>query len=73
MDPFSCFNRACEDETVFVLLGRDVAAATAIRAWAKERIERGKNKPEDGQIKEALACANIMERESAEWQLALEH
>ena len=46
---------AGEDEMVFVLLGRDVAAAPAVRAWAKEHIERGKNKPEDGQIKEALA------------------
>jgi hypothetical protein len=72
MDPFSCFNRAREDEMVFVLLGRDVAAAPAIRAWANARIERGKNKPEDHQIKEALACADIMEREAAEREQRIE-
>jgi hypothetical protein len=56
---------------VFVLLGRDVAAASAIRAWAKARIEQGKNKVADHQIKEALVFADIMERESAERQAAL--
>jgi len=72
MDPFSCFNRAREDEAVFVLLGRDVAAAPAIRAWAKARIEQGKNKRRDHQIKEALALADIMEREAAERQQRME-
>ena len=72
MAPFSRFNRAREDEMVFVLLGRDVAAAPAIRAWANARIERGKNKAGDAQIKEALACADIMEREAVERQATLE-
>ena len=61
--PFSCFNRAREDELVFVLLGRDVAAPAAIRAWVKERIKYGKNQPEDLQIIEALSTAGKMERE----------
>jgi len=60
-NPESCLNRAREDELVFVLLGRDVAAPVAIRAWASERIARRKNEPDDRQIMEAHVCANLME------------
>jgi hypothetical protein len=56
----SCWNRARNDELVFVLLGRDVAAPAAIRAWIRERIRTGKNQPDDAQIAEAFACANAM-------------
>lgn len=62
-DPTSCLNRAKKDEMVFVLLGRDAAAPTVIRLWAAERIRLRKNQPGDEQIQEALACAEIMERE----------
>jgi hypothetical protein len=48
---------------MFVLIGRDVCAAETIRDWCWRRILRGKNKLEDKQIQEALACADIMERE----------
>jgi len=61
--PQSCFNRAKPEEMLFVLLGRDVAAPAAIRAWIGERILRGKNQPDDPQIREAEACAETMERE----------
>jgi hypothetical protein len=61
-DPNSCMSRAKDDETVFVLLGRDKAAPSAIRAWADYRIYLGKNKPDDPQILEALACADKMEK-----------
>lgn len=57
----SCFNRALPDEWLFVLLGRDVAAPAAIRAWVRERIRLGKNAPGDAQISEALNAANSME------------
>lgn len=60
-DPNSCMNRAGDEEMTFVLLQRDKAAPTVIRVWAAERIKLGKNKPEDSQILEALACAATME------------
>lgn len=57
----SCWNRAKDDERVFVLLARDSAAPAAIRAWVQERIRLGKNTWDDAQIIEALDCANLME------------
>ena len=54
-------SRARPDEMTFVLLGRDSAAPVAIRAWVAERILLGKNRPDDHQILEALACAKAME------------
>lgn len=62
-DPFSCWNKARDDERVFVLLARDVAAPGTIRKWVTERIALGKNQPGDPQIQEALACAALMEAE----------
>jgi hypothetical protein len=61
-DPYSCLNRAHEDEMLFVLLGRDVAAPVAIRAWIAERIRIGKNKEDDFQILEAQLAATVMEK-----------
>ncbi|HYE19231.1 MAG TPA: hypothetical protein VEA69_12345 [Tepidisphaeraceae bacterium] len=52
-DPNSCMNRAADDEWTFVLLGRDLAAPAAVRAWIDERIRLGKNRPGDAQIVEA--------------------
>lgn len=54
-DPNSCLNRARDDEWLFVLLGRDVAAAVAVRAWIESRIRQQKNKRHDPQIREAAA------------------
>ncbi len=62
-DPKSCMMRARDDEMTFVLLGRDVAAPAAIRAWIKERIRLGKNRPDDHQIAEAMYCALTIESE----------
>jgi len=59
-NPESCWNRAGADELVFVLLGRDIAAAAAIRAWAMERIRLQKNEPADEQIAQALQIADRM-------------
>lgn len=61
-DPGSCMSRADDDEMTFVLLGRDMAAPVAIRAWVDERIRLGKNEPGDPQLCEALECAAHMER-----------
>ncbi len=52
-DPTSCMSKARDDEWTFVLLGRDKAATVAVRAWIDERIQLGKNKPDDPQIREA--------------------
>ena len=62
-DSTSCMSRARVTEMTFVLLGRDASAPVAIRAWVEDRVRRGKNKLEDSQIQEALACAETMERE----------
>jgi hypothetical protein len=59
----SCFCRAREDEMIFVLLGRDVAAPATIRTWVEERIRLGKNWRSDSQMQEALRCAEVMEKE----------
>ena len=59
----SCFNRAKDDERVFVLLARDSAAPATIRFWANERIRIGKNQFHDRQIQEAFECARLMEKE----------
>ena len=60
-NPNSCLNRARDDEWLFVLIGRDVAAPDTIRFWCDERIRLGKNEPEDPQIRRALRCAQEME------------
>jgi len=60
-DSESCWNRALDDEMVFVLLERDVAAPATIRAWIAERIRLGKNQPGDPQLTEAEMCAAFME------------
>lgn len=61
-DPSSCLNKARINEPIFVLLGRDIAAPGAIRAWAAGRVSAGKNKALDPQIQEALKIAIQMEQ-----------
>jgi hypothetical protein len=60
-EPASCWNKAKDEELVFVLLGRDRASPVAIRAWCEERIRLGKNQPNDPQIVEALDLIRAME------------
>ncbi len=69
-DPASCINRARVNELTFVLLGRDVAAPATIRFWVAERVRLGKNTMHDEQIREALLCAEMMERERGMWPAA---
>lgn len=59
-DPGSCWNRAKDDEPLFILLGRDKDAPTTIRDWIEKRIARGKNKIGDVQMVNAEICANQM-------------
>jgi hypothetical protein len=63
LNPNSCLNRAYENEMLFILMGRDPAAPVAIRAWIAERIRLLRNRPTDQQIIDAVACAEIMEKE----------
>lgn len=60
-NPESCWNKARDDERVFILLERDVASPHAIREWAKKRVEYGKNHLQDLQIAEAYRCADVMD------------
>ncbi len=60
-DPGSCLNKATDNEWLFVVLGRDVAAPATVRYWAVERIRRQQNLPTDAQIVEALAWADRVE------------
>jgi hypothetical protein len=57
----SCWNKAWDDELVFVLLERDESTPVAIRAWVADRLKRGKNKPNDPQIVAALEDAHSIE------------
>lgn len=56
----SCWNRADNDEPVFVLLGRDRAAPLVVREWIKLRVMSGKNTMEDKQIQDALSIIHKM-------------
>ena len=60
-NPNSCLSKAKDDELVFVLLARDVAAPDTIRQWVANRLSKSKNKITDAQIVEALLCADKME------------
>lgn len=59
-NPLSCFNKALDEEMVFVLLGRDIASSNAIEMWINTRLLYGKNKESDTQIINARKCAEIM-------------
>jgi hypothetical protein len=62
-DGRSCLNRADMEEMIFTLLARDICAADTVRYWCKLRVESGKNKWDDAQIKEALECARVMDEQ----------
>jgi hypothetical protein len=62
--PDSCWNRANDDEIIFVLLGRDQAAPMAILKWCEWRISLGKNTETDQQILSArMDAAEIVYRQ----------
>jgi hypothetical protein len=63
-DPASCWNRALDEEWVFVLLARDEAAPATLRKWIAERIRLGKNRPGDRQLADVEQKAAALE---AEW------
>lgn len=65
-NPNSCLNKARDDEWLFVLLGRDLAAVDTVRFWIIRRLELGKNAPGDPQIIEAEAWCKAVEAEQRE-------
>lgn len=54
MDPNSCLNKADGFEPVFVLLGRDIAATSAVEAWIGARIIYGLDEPGSPKLMSAL-------------------
>lgn len=56
---FDCYEAAEPDEPMFVLLARDPLAPGIVRQWAEERSAW---EDPQGKIKEALECAEAMER-----------
>ena len=64
--PTSCINRAADDEPVFVLRAKDIAAPWAIREWIKARQEFGLNNKFDAKLLEAERLALQMD----EWSKA---
>jgi hypothetical protein len=58
--PNSCWNKAAEEELLFVLLGRDPAAPAAIEAWCRERIRLGLSSENDEKIDKARTIAEAM-------------
>lgn len=60
-DPNSCWNKARDDEHVFVLLERDAATPGTIRDWVRRRWDLRKNEPGDRQTTTALYEADEIE------------
>lgn len=62
---FDCYANAEPDEPMFILLGRDPHAASAVRKWADDReafIKAGHKPAEDmHMVWEARECADAME------------
>lgn len=67
LDPGSCWNKAGEEEMIFVLRAKDPAAPDTIRAWCLERARRGRNNPSDPKISSALGIADAMEEERGDF------
>lgn len=60
----SCFNKAADDEPLFVLRAKDPLAANTVRAWCVIATDSGQHEP--AKIAEARALADSMEAWRAE-------
>lgn len=62
---FDCYEKAADDEPMFVLLARDRDAANLVRTWAGIRLSRivnGEVPEEDiAMVREARKCADDMD------------
>lgn len=65
-DPDSCWNKADDNEEVFVLLGRDIATPMAIMRWIEMRVLYQKNKASDMQIQGAYAITKRLIKKNKE-------
>lgn len=60
-NPESCWNKAADNELVFVIRAHDITAPDVVRYWVSRRIDCGKNKFCDLEIQEAIAWAESVE------------
>lgn len=65
-DPNSCWNKAEENERMFILLGRDESTPFAIEAWIDHRLRTGKNRMPDRQIQDAITIMQEIMMEQME-------
>lgn len=65
-DPTSCLSKAADDEWLFVLRGKDAAAAATVRFWIAERLRLACDRPGDPKIVEAQAWADTVDAERLE-------
>lgn len=61
--PQSCLNMAVGSELMLILLARDAAASDTVRFWAGMRVKLGLNGPDDPQIAQAMALADLMQEQ----------
>ena len=61
VNPNSCWNKAKQEELVFVFLERDKAAPDTVRFWCAMRIKKQLNDFKDAQIQEALSWATAVD------------
>ena len=59
---FDCYANAEPDEPMFVLLARDEKSPHLVRQWVAVRAMQDASKVDDEKAREALACADAMER-----------
>jgi hypothetical protein len=59
-NPKSCFNKANNDELMFILLERDPTIISTVLHWINTRVEMGLNTMEDDKIKEAYNFCNTV-------------
>lgn len=61
---YDCYEKAGDDEPMFILLGRDPTAWLVVTLWVRLRMYLGQ-RVSDGQIDEARQCAQEMEHAAA--------
>lgn len=58
-DPGSCWNKAADEELIFVLRGTDVASLSAVWSWINERVNRGLDQVVDHKIIDAIGWIEV--------------
>ncbi len=60
--PDSCFNKAADDEMIFVLKESDPSFRRTVQFWADHRVANGHNKRDDEKIASALRIVDNAKR-----------